>query len=65
MENLSIQQTIKIECIKQRKKVEDLCEEIGISRQLMWHHVKRKNTQIITKIEKILDLPEGSLLNLS
>ncbi|WP_279119253.1 hypothetical protein [Fusobacterium varium] len=65
MENLTIQQTIKIECIKQRKKVEDLCEEIGISRQLMWHHVKRKNTQIITKIEKILALPEGSLLNLS
>lgn len=65
MENLSIQQTIKIECIKQGKKVEDLCEEIGISRQLMWHHVKRKNTQIITKIEKILALPEGSLLNLS
>lgn len=65
MENLSIQQAIKIECIKQRKKVEDLCVEVGISRQLMWHHVKRKNTEIITKIEKILALPEGSLLNLS
>ncbi|MDH6456939.1 hypothetical protein M2102_000554 [Fusobacterium sp. PH5-7] len=65
MENLTLTQIIKIECIKQNKKVEDLCSQIGLSRQLMWHHVRRKNNEIINKIETALSLPKGTLLNLS
>lgn len=65
MENLTLTQIIKIECIKQNKKVEDLCAQIGLSRQLMWHHVRRKNNEIINKIETALSLPKGTLLNLS
>lgn len=65
MENLTLTQIIKIECIKQNKKVEDLCMQIGLSRQLMWHHVRRKNNEIINKIETALSLPKGTLLNLS
>lgn len=65
MENLTLTQIIKIECIKQNKKVEDLCKQIGLSRQLMWHHVRRKNNEIINKIEIALSLPKGTLLNLS
>ena len=66
MENLTIIQSIKIECIKQNKKIEDLCAQIGLSsRQLMWHHVRRKNANVVNKIEVALSLPEGTLLNLS
>lgn len=61
MKTLSLKQLIEIECIKKDLKITSLADSIGMSRQLMWHHVKRKNKAIIEKIENALELSKGTL----
>lgn len=63
MENLTLKQIIEIECIKKNTKITSLANSIGISRQLMWHHVHRKNKCILEKIERVLNIPAGTLTN--
>lgn len=63
MDNLSLKQLIEIECIKKNKKITQLANSIGMSRQLMWHHVNRSNQEILIKIEKALKLPKGTFTN--
>lgn len=54
---------IKIECIAKDIKIDELCSFLKMSRQLMWHHVKKKNTMILSKIENYLNLEIGTLTN--
>lgn len=61
MENLTLKQKIEIECIKKNTKITSLANSIGMSRQLMWHHVQRKNKYILEKIENTLNIPVGTL----
>ncbi|RHF72332.1 hypothetical protein DW663_07045 [Fusobacterium mortiferum] len=61
MENLTLKQIIEIECIKKNTKITLLANSIGMSRQLMWHHVHRKNKHILEKIENTLNIPTGTL----
>ncbi|EHO21209.1 hypothetical protein HMPREF9466_00717 [Fusobacterium necrophorum subsp. funduliforme 1_1_36S] len=42
MENIDIKNFIKIKCIENNIKVKDLANKLGMSRQLMWHHVLKK-----------------------
>ena len=35
-----------------------------MSRQLMWHHIKKKNENVLNKVEKILKIPKDTLKNL-
>ncbi len=59
--NLSNEKIIKIDCLAKDIKIDDLCSELKMSRQLMWHHVKRKNTMVLNKIEVYLNLKPGTL----
>lgn len=59
MENLTLKQLIEIECIKKNEKITHLAIKIGMSRQLMWHHVNKKNKRILEKIGKALNLPKN------
>lgn len=52
---------IKLEAIKKDITLTKLAFMIGISRENMYHHIKKKNHIILKKIEKILDLEENSL----
>lgn len=61
--NLPNEKIIKMDCLAKDIKIDDLCDYLNMSRQLMWHHVKRKNTLVLTKIESYLKLPEGTLTN--
>lgn len=62
-EKLSNEKIIKIDCLAKDIKIDDLCNSLNMSRQLMWHHVKRKNTLVLTKIENYLKLSKGTLTN--
>ena len=59
---MTLNQKIKIELIIKNMTITILAKKLGISRQLLYHHISRKNTDIISKIEKILFIKEGSLL---
>lgn len=59
---MNIKQKIKIELITKNIKNNFLAEQLGMSRQLMYHHIARKNPKILSEIEKILNLSEGTLL---
>ncbi|MGL5655883.1 MAG: hypothetical protein ACRCXY_03470 [Fusobacteriaceae bacterium] len=60
---MTLKQRIKIECIKKDISIKKLVEDLGMSsRQLMYHHIDRNNKDVILKIEKILKLKEGILL---
>lgn len=63
MDNLTLKQIIEIECIKKNTKITSLANSIGMSRQLMWHHVHRKNKLILERIERTLNIPIGTLTN--
>lgn len=56
---LTSEKIIKIECIKKDIKIDTLAAELGMSRQLMWHHVKKNNIKVLQKIQKYLDLPNN------
>ncbi|MGL5055653.1 MAG: helix-turn-helix domain-containing protein [Fusobacteriaceae bacterium] len=59
---MTLNQIIKIELITNNMTITILAKKLGISRQLLYHHLNRKNPEIILKIEKILFIKEGSLL---
>ncbi|AVQ20685.1 HTH cro/C1-type domain-containing protein [Fusobacterium necrophorum subsp. funduliforme] len=61
MENIDIKNFIKIKCIENNIKVKDLANKLGMSRQLMWHHVLKKNIEILEKIGNILNISKDKL----
>lgn len=58
---MDLRQLIKIECIKKNITISYLSDKLGISRQLMYHYIGKKNIKIILEIEKILSIEKGSL----
>ena len=47
MDNLDIEKFIKIKCIEKNIKINQLANELNMSRQLMWHHIKKKNKEVL------------------
>ena len=64
MDNLDIEKFIKIRCIEKNIKINQLANKLNMSRQLMWHHIKKKNKEVLKKVENILKIPEGTLKDL-
>ena len=64
MDNLDIEKFIKIKCIEENIKISQLANKLNISRQLMWYHIKKKNKEVLKKVENILKIPENTLKNL-
>ena len=64
MDNLDIEKFIKIRCIEKNIKINQLANKLNMSRQLMWHHIKKKNKEVLKQIESILKIPENTLKNL-
>lgn len=63
MENIDIKNFIKIKCIENNIKVKDLANKLGMSRQLMWHHVLKKNIEVLEKVATILNISKDKLKN--
>ena len=64
MNNLDIEKFIKIKCIEENIKISQLASKLNMSRQLMWHHIKKKNKEGLKQVESILKIPENTLKNL-
>lgn len=64
MKNSEIEKFIKIKCLEQDIGLTSLASKLEMSRQLMWHHIKKKNDYVLNKIEKILKIPKDTLKNL-
>ena len=64
MDNLDIEKFIKIKCIEKNIKINQLANELNMSRQLMWHHIKKKNKEVLKQVENILSISEGTLKDL-
>lgn len=64
MDNLDIEKFIKIKCIEKNIKINQLANELNMSRQLMWHHIKKKNKEVLKQVESILKIPENTLKDL-
>jgi len=64
MDNLDIEKFIKIKCIEKNIKINQLANELNMSRQLMWHHIKKKNREVLKQVENILNISEGTLKDL-
>lgn len=64
MKELDIEKFIKIKCIEQDIGITTLADKLHMSHQLMWHHIKKKNKEVLKQIENILDITEGTLKNL-
>lgn len=64
MDNLDIEKFIKIRCIEKNIKINQLANKLNMSRQLMWHHIKKKNKEVLKQVESILKIPENTLKNL-
>lgn len=64
MDNLDIEKFIKIRCIEKNIKINQLANELNMSRQLMWHHIKKKNKEVLKQVENILKIPENTLKDL-
>ena len=60
MNNLDIEKFIKIKCIEENIKISQLASKLNMSRQLMWHHIKKKNKEVLKQVESILKIPEVS-----
>ncbi|MCL4591394.1 hypothetical protein [Fusobacterium nucleatum] len=61
MNNLDIEKFIKIKCIEQDIGITTLANKLHMSRQLMWHHIKKKNKEVLKQVESILKIPENTL----
>ena len=48
MVNLDIEKFIKIKCIEENIKINQLASKLNMSRQLMWHHIKKKNKEVLS-----------------
>ena len=64
MNNLDIEKFIKIKCIEENIKISQLAGKLSMSRQLMWHHIKKKNKDVLKQVESILKIPENTLKDL-
>nr|DAR66625.1 MAG TPA: DNA-binding protein [Caudoviricetes sp.] len=64
MKELDIEKFIKIKCIEQDIGITTLATKLDMSHQLMWHHIKKKNNYVLSKIERILKIPENTLKDL-
>ena len=64
MNNLDIEKFIKIKCIEENIKINQIASKLNMSRQLMWHHIKKKNKDVLKQVESILKIPENTLKNL-
>lgn len=56
---MDLKDKVKIECVKKNIGINDLSFKLGMSRQNLYHHLKRNNEVVIEKIENILELPKG------
>lgn len=61
MEKSDIGKFIKKKCIDENLKINDLADALGVSRQTMYYHINKKNKKFLTEIEKILNIPSGTL----
>lgn len=60
---MNLREKIKIECIKKNITITNLSIELGyLHRQNMYHYIDKKNVKVLKKIEEVLSLPEGTLL---
>ena len=64
MKNSEIEKFIKIKCLEQDIGLTSLARKLEMSRQLMWHHIKKKNDYVLNRVEKILKIPKDTLKNL-
>ena len=59
MDNLDIEKFIKIRCIEKNIKINQLANELN-----MWHHIKKKNKEVLKQVENILKISENTLKDL-
>ena len=64
MKNSEIEKFIKIKCLEQDIGLTSLASKLEMSRQLMRHHIKKKNDYVLNRVEKILKIPKDTLKNL-
>lgn len=55
---------IKIECLKKNITITSLTLKLGLSqRSSLYYHINKKTPEVLSKIEEILSLEKGALLN--
>lgn len=59
---MKVYDLIKIECIKKNIKISDLSSQFGYSRQALHKNILRIHKPTLIKLEKILELPKGTLI---
>ena len=64
MKDLDIEKFIKIKCIEQDIGITTLADKLDMSHQLMWHHIRKKNKDVLKQVESILKIPENTLKDL-
>lgn len=61
---MNIKKLIKLHCVNNDITIEEFTALVNISsRQLMYYHINKKTPEVLSKIEEILDLEKGALLN--
>lgn len=59
---MELKKTIKILCIMNNLSIDDLAKSLEISsRQLLYHHIQKKNINVLKQIEQIFNLKPNSL----
>ncbi len=58
---MNIIKTIKMEALKKDLTLTEISVRLGISRENMYHHIKKGNPKVLREIEKILSLRKGTL----
>lgn len=52
---------VKLKALEKDITLTELALKIGISRENMYHHIKKNNNTVLLKIEKVLRLKEKTL----
>lgn len=59
---MEIKKTIKILCVINDLSIDDLAKSLNISsRQLLYHHIKKRNINVLKQIEQTFNLNPNSL----
>ena len=59
---MEIKKTIKILCVINDLSIDDLAKSLNISsRQLLYHHIKKRNINVLKQIEQTFNLTPNSL----
>lgn len=59
---MELKKTIKILCVINDLSIDDLAKSLEISsRQLLYHHIQKKNINVLKQIEQIFNLKPNSL----